>query len=337
MDLSDQDIYRIRKSLDLSYNSKIKILKSLEELKTEGFLKKSDEIENFLNACYESVNYKEKLNIMDILELSDSDFQEFIRIYKNKEKEIGFSIKNGQVYIKGLKNKRSHLLIFAILYSALLLFLLPFIFVFYPKNWLIYDSIIIIPWLLSLVYIITLSMHIHKSNNKLLIKYNNREYIPSLRLDISKFDWIKNEVNYDFPMFVKNVIDHVMSLPNTVKCSVCGGSGKVLEAREVRAVNWTADSYRTTRIVYDIDGPHEIEEYYTTEWVPVKCKHCGGVGYFYIQGTKEKIKAHGYELINDFNNFLNMYPNLKDEIQRFNLKIQIYISRLRLINDTFYS
>jgi len=327
MDLSDQDIYRIRNSLDLSYNSKIKILKSLEELKTEGFLKKSDEIENFLNACYGSVKYKEKLNIMDILELSDSDFQEFIRIYKSKEKEIGFSIKNGQVYIKGLKNKRSHLLIFNILYSALLLFLLPFIFVFYPKNWLIYDSIIIIPWLLSLVYIIILSMHIHKSNKKLLTKYNNREYIPPLKLDISKIDWIKNEVNYDFPMFVKNVIDHVMSLPNTVKCSVCDGSGQVLEPREVPAplTNCPPES-RRSYISYDMDGnQYLVEECYTIEWVPVKCKHCGGVGYFYIQGTKDIIKAHGYELINDFNNFLNMHPNLKDEIQRFNLKIQIYI------------
>ncbi|MFP3300241.1 MAG: hypothetical protein RXN92_04100 [Thermoplasmatales archaeon] len=324
MDLSDQDIYRIRNSLDLSYNSKIKILKSLEELKTEGFLKKSDEIENFLNACYGSVKYKEKLNIMDILELSDSDFQEFIRIYKSKEKEIGFSIKNGQVYIKGLKNKRSHLLIFNILYSALLLFLLPFKFVFHPKNWLIYDSIIIIPWLLSLVYIIILSMHIHKSNRKLLIKYNNREYIPPLKLDITKIEWIKNEVNYDFPMFVKNVIDYVMSLPNTVKCSVCGGTGKVERP-----------------IIYEYDeetyGGNVERKREVIGYKDVECKHCGGVGYFYIQGTKDIIKAHGYELINYFNNFLNMHPNLKDEIQRFNLKIQIYISRLRLINDNFYS
>jgi len=337
MDLSDQDIYRIRNSLDLSYNSKIKILKSLEELKTEGFLKKSDEIENFLNACYGSMKYKGKLNIIDILELSDSDFQEFIRIYKSKEKEIGFSIKNGQVYIKSLKNKRSHLLIFNILYSALLLFLLPFIFVFYPKNWLMYDSIIIILWLLSLAYIIILSMHIHKFNKKLLIKYNNREYIPPLKLDISKIDWIKNEVNYDFPMFVKNVIDYVMSLPNTVKCSVCGGSGEVLV--EIMVPTPCPGDYSTTRIEYDTNGngPYQVEECYKKEWVPAKCKHCGGVGYFYIQGTKDIIKAHGYELINDFNNFLNMHPNLKDEIQRFNLKIQIYISRLRLINDTFYS
>ena len=354
MDLSDQDIYRIRNSLDISYNSKIKILRSLEELKTEGFLKKSDEIENFLNACYGSLKYKEKLNIMDILELSDSDFQEFIRIYKSKEKEIGFSIKNGQVYIKGLKNKRSHLLIFNILYSALLLFLLPFIFVLYPKNWLIYDSIIIIPWLLSLVYIIILSMHIHKSNKKLLIKYNNREYIPPLKLDISKMDWIKNQVNYDFPMFVKNVIDHVMSLPNTVKCSVCGGTGQVREPRH--HVEYTIQTECVPLKPYDIGYDHDyfystgtiraprevcsteiVRTGETIEWVPAKCKHCGGVGYFYIQGTKEEIKAHGYELINNFNNFLNMYPNLEDEIQRFNLKIQIYLSRLRLINDTFYS
>ena len=335
MDLSDQDIYRIKNSLDLSYNSKIKILKSLEELKTEGFLKKSDEIENFLNACYGSVKYKEKLNIMDILELSDSDFQEFIRIYKSKEKEIGFSIKNGEVYIKGLKNKRSHLLIFNILYSALLLFLLPFRFVFYPKNWLIYDSIIIIPWLLSLVYIIILSMHIHRSNRKLLIKYNNREYIPPLKLDITKIEWIKNEVNYDFPMFVKNVIDYVMSLPNTVKCNVCRGSGEVLVAILVPLP--CALDHSTTSTVYGTDGAYEDKECWEEKWVPAKCKHCGGVGYFFIQGTKDKIREHGYELINDFNNFLNMHPNLKDEIQRFNLKIQIYISRLRLINDTFYS
>jgi hypothetical protein len=325
MDLSDKDIIRIRNSLDLSYNSKIKILESLEKLKTEGFLKKSDEIENFLNACYGPVKYKEKLNILDILELSDSDFQEFIKIYKSKEKEIGFSTKNGQVYIKGLKNKRRYLLIFTTLYSAILLILLPYIFVFYPENWLIYDSIISIPWLLSLVYVIILSIHIYKFNKKLLIKYKNREYIPPLKLDISKIEWIKNEVNYDFPMFVKNVIDHVMSLPNTVKCSVCGGTGKVLQP-----ITYCYN-------VVDEDGRVVDYKCEVTGYEYVKCKHCGGVGYFFIQGTKDKIRAHGYELINDFNNFLNMYPNLKDEIQRFNLKIQIYISRLRLINDTFYS
>ena len=182
-------------------------------------------------------------------------------------------------------------------------------------------------------------MHIHKSNKKLLTKYNNREYIPPLKLDISRIDWIKNEVNYDFPMFVKNVIDYVMSLPNTVKCSVCGGSGEVLEPREVLDPNCTPGSTETyVSGGIDMDG-HTIwvKECYTIEWVPAKCKHCGGLGYFFIQGTKDKIREHGYELINDFNNFLKMYPNLKDEIQRFNLKIQIYISRLRLINDTFYS
>jgi DnaJ-class molecular chaperone len=127
-----------------------------------------------------------------------------------------------------------------------------------------------------------------------------------------------------------------MSLPNTVKCSVCDGSGQVLEPREVPTS--CPSSYSRTYVTYDMYGnPYWTEECYTIEWVPVKCKHCGGVGYFYIQGTKDIIKAHGYELINDFNNFLNMHPNLKDEIQRFNLKIQIYISRLRLINDTFYS
>jgi len=321
---TDEDIYRMRNSLDLSYNSKIKILKSLEKLKTEGFLKKSDEIENFLNACYGSVKYKEKLNILDILELSDSDFQEFIKIYKNKEKEIGFPINKGQVYVKSLKNKRRYLLIFTTLYSAILLALIPLIFVFYPKNWLIYDSIITIPWLLSLVYVIILSRRIYKFNKKLLIKYNNKEYIPPLKLDISKIEWIKNEVNYDFPMFVKNVIDHVMSLPNTVKCSVCGGTGKVERPiiYEYEEETYGGNVERKSKVIGYED---------------VKCKHCGGVGHFYIQGTKDKIRAHGYELINDFNNFLNMHPNLKDEIQRFNLKIQIYISRLRLINDTFYS
>jgi len=355
MDLSDEDIYRMRNSLDLSYNSKIKILKSLEKLKTEGFLKKSDEIENFLNGCYGSVKYKEKLNILDILELSDSDFQEFIKIYKSKEKEIGFSIKNGQVYIKGMKNKRGYLLIFTILYSAVLLILIPFIFVFYPENWLIYDSIISIPWLLSLVYVIILSRRIYKFNKKLSIKYNNKEYIPPLKLDISKIEWIKNEVNYDFPMFVKNAIDYVMSLPNTVKCSVCGGSGQVREPRH--HVEYKIEHVPLYSKPYD--GTFDYYTYYdystgtirfipyttvivptgkeTIEWVDVKCKHCGGVGHFYIQGTKDKIRAHGYELIYDFNNFLNTHPNLNDEIQRLNSKLQIYISRLRLINDTFYS
>jgi len=290
------------------------------------------------------VKYKEKLNILDILELSDSDFQEFIKIYKSKEKEIGFPINKGQVYVKSLKNKRRYLLIFTTLYSAILLALIPLIFVFYLKNWLIYDSIITIPWLLSLVYVIILSRRIYKFNKKLLIKYNNKEYIPPLKLDISKIEWIKNEVNYDFPMFVKNVIDYAMSLPNTVKCSVCGGSGQVREP--IHHVE-----YKTEPPSYDYyfdyssgtwrwrstgeTNVYKTEEF--IEWVDVKCKHCGGVGHFYIQGTKDKIRAHGYELINDFNNFLNMHPNLKDEIQRFNLKIQIYISRLRLINDTFYS
>jgi len=357
MDLSDEDIYRMRNSLDLSYNSKIKILKSLEKLKTEGFLKKSDEIENFLNGCYGSVKYKEKLNILDILELSDSDFQEFIKIYKSKEKEIGFSIKNGQVYIKGMKNKRGYLLIFTILYSAVLLILIPFIFVFYPENWLIYDSIISIPWLLSLVYVIILSRRIYKFNKKLSIKYNNKEYIPPLKLDISKIEWIKNEVNYDFPMFVKNVIDYVMSLPNTVKCSVCGGSGQVREPRhhdeyttgsvQVYPLNpkpydygYDSDYFYSTgtiRPIIDVYRTEIVRTGETIEWVDVKCKHCGGVGHFYIQGTKDKIRAHGYELIYDFNNFLNTHPNLNDEIQRLNSKLQIYISRLRLINDTFYS
>jgi len=355
MGLSDLDIYRIGNSLDLAYHSKIKILKSLEELKTEGFLKMSNEIKNFLNANYRSVKYKNKLNILDILELSDSDFQDFIKIYKSKEKEIGVPINKGQVYVKSLKNKRRYLLIFTALYVFIMLALLPLIFVFYLKNWLIYDSIITIPWLLSLVYVIILSRRIYKFNKKLSIKYNNKEYIPPLKLDISKIEWIKNEVNYDFPMFVKNAIDYVMSLPNTVKCSVCGGSGQVREPRH--HVEYTIQTESVPLKPYDIGYDHDY--FYSTgtirpprevsrteivrtgeetiEWVPVKCKHCGGVGHFYIQGTKDKIRAHGYELINDFNNFLNTHPNLNDEIQRLNSKLQIYISRLRLINDTFYS
>jgi len=58
--------------------------------------------------------------------------------------------------------------------------------------------------------------------------------------------------------------------------------------------------------------------------------------FFYTQEWKDKIRALGYKKINDFNRFY-MYPELKDEIQRLNSKLQIYISRLRLINDTFYS
>jgi len=317
----------------------MKILRSLKELKSEGFLKMSNEIKNFLNANYGPVKYKNKLNILDILELSDSDFQDFIKIYKSKEKEIGVSINKGQFYVKRLKNIRRYLLIFATLYGVIMLAVLPFMFVFYPKNWLTYELIIIVPWLLSLIYIIFPTWRIYKFNKRLSIKYNNKEYIPPPKLDILQIEWIQNESTYDFPTHVKNVINYVMSLPDTVKCSVCGGSGEVLVARDVPDPNCTPGSWET--YVFggiDMDGKAIwYKECYTTEWVPAKCKHCGGLGYIYIQETKEKIKAHGYELIYDFNNFLNKYPNLKDEIQSLNSKLQIYVSRLKFIKDTFYS
>jgi len=338
---SEEEVHRMENYLDLAYHSKIQILKSLEELKPEGFLKMSNEIKNFLNLNYGSVKYKNKLNIQDILELYDSDFQDFIKIYKSKEKEIGFPINKGQRYVKDLKNKRKYLLIFTTLYVFIMFAVLPLMFVFYPKNWLICDLIIIIVWLLLLIYVIFLSRRIYKFNRKLSIKYNNKEYIPPLKLDISQIEWIQNEVTYDFPMLVKNVIDYVMSLPDIVKCSVCDGSGQVLEARH-------NIEYRTEVGFQDSNNPNDppflgppqtqqvpIGE--TVEWVEVKCKHCGGVGYFYIREMKDKIRAHGYELIYDFNNFLNMHPNLKDDIQRLISKLQIYVSRLKLIKDTFYS
>jgi len=333
VDLSDKDIYRMENKLDLAFHSKIEILKSLEELKPEGFLKMSNEIKNFLNANYGSVKYKNKLSILDILELSDSDFKDFIKIYKSKENEIGFPINKGQGYVKDLKNTRRYLLIFTTLYVIIMLTVLPLVFVFRPKNWLIYELIIIIPWLLLLVFVIFLSRRIYKFNKKLSIKYNNKEYIPPLKLDISQIEWIQNEVTYDFPKFVKNVIDYVMSLPDIVKCSVCGGSGKVIKP------SWHTE-WSPRYVGSDGEGYYKSGEEAKTifdGYKDVECEHCGGLGYFYYQETKDKIRAHGYELIYDFNNFLNMYPNLKDEIQRLNSKLQIYASRLRLINDTFYS
>jgi len=336
---SEEEVHRMENYLDLAYHSKIKILKSLEELKPEGFLKMSNEIKNFLNVNYGSVKYKNKLNIQDILELNDSDFQDFIKIYKSKEKEIGFPINKGHRYVKDLKNKRRYFLIFTTLYVFIMFAVLPLMFVFYPKNWLIYDFIIIIVWLLLLIYVIFLSRRIYKFNRKLSIKYNNKEYIPPLKLDISQIEWIQNEVTYDFPMLVKNVIDYVMSLPDIVKCSVCDGSGQVLEPRlqTEQATTATIGANAGQIISYDRGDGTMVQEVFTIEWIYVKCKHCGGVGYFYIRETKDKIRAHGYELIYDFNNFLNMYPNLKDDIQRLNSKLQIYVSRLKLIKDTFYS
>jgi hypothetical protein len=327
----------------------MKILRSLKELKPEGFLKMSNEIKNFLNANYGSVKYKNKLNILDILELSDSDFQDFIKIYKSKEKEIGFSINKGQFYIKRLKNIRRFFLIFATLYGVIMLAVMPFMFVFYPKNWLTYELIIIVPWLLSLIYIIIFpTRHIYKFNKNLLIKYNNKEYIPPPKLDISQIEWIQNELTYDFPTLVKNVINYVMSLPDTVKCRVCNGKGQILEERHYPI--YTTESvplYPESSFDYfDRSGYPRINVYFpgqvtqtgeVTKLELVTCKHCGGLGYIYIRETKDKIRAHGYELINDFNNFLNTYPNLKDDIQSLNSKLQIYVSRLKLIKDTFYS
>jgi hypothetical protein len=333
--LSDIDFLKIENELYDAYFLKAEILDSLKKLKTEGFLKKSDEIENFLYACYESVKYKGKLNILDILELSDSDFQEFIKIYKSKEKEIGFPINKGQRYVKDLKNKRTYSLIFATLYVIIMLAVLPFTFRFHPENWLIYGLIIIIPWFLLLAYIIFLSKRIYKFNEKLSIKYNNKEYIPPLKLYISQIEWIQNEVTYDFPMFVKEEIDYVMSLPDTVECGRCYGTGKVQK-----------ESYHTEfsphyEIYYGAEGARAYRQGVDTKEIfdgfkDVKCDECGGLGYFYTQKWKDKIRALGYKLINDFNRFY-MYPDLKDEIQRLNSKLQIYISRLRLINDTFYS
>ena len=279
MDLSDKDIYRMENKLDLAFHSKIEILKSLEELKPEGFLKMSNEIKNFLNANYGSVKYKNKLSILDILELSDSDFKDFIKIYKSKENEIGFPINKGQRYVKDLKNKRTYLLIFATLYVIIMLAVLPFTFGSHPENWLIYGLIIIIPWFLLLAYIIFLSKRIYKFNEKLSIKYNNKEYIPPLKLDISQIEWIQNELTYDFPMFVKNEIDYVMSLPDTVKCGICGGSGLVQK-----------ESYHTQfsphyEIYYGGDGARAYRQGVDTEeifdgYIDVKCEHCGGRGFF---------------------------------------------------------
>jgi len=336
VDLSDTDFLKIENELYDAYFLKAKILDSLEKLKTEEFLKKSDEIESFLYACYGSVKYKGKLNILDILELSDSDFQEFIKIYKSKEKEIGFPINKGQRYVKDLKNKRTYLLIFATLYVIIMLAVLPFTFRFHPENWLIYGLIIIIPWFLLLAYIIFLSKRIYKFNEKLSIKYNNKEYIPPLKLYIPQIEYIQNEVTYDFPMFVKEEIDYVMSLPDTVKCGECGGSGIV--QKESYHTQFSPH-YEYYEGAYGQGGAYrqgvDTKEIFDG-YIDVKCEHCGGRGFFYTQKLKDKIRALGYKKINDFNRFY-MYPELKDEIQRLNSKLQIYISRLRLINDTFYS
>jgi len=267
-------------------------------------------------------------------------------MWKDKNNSKLYMVKENRTkqYIKKLKKIRKYLLLFATLYGVIMFAVLPLMSV-------LYESIIIIPWLLLLIYVISLSRRIYKFNKNLLIKYNNKEYIPPLKLDISPIEWIQNELTYDFPTLVKNVINYVMSLPDTVKCSVCGGTGEVLMT--IHHTEYTTESvplYPDSPLYDDWDSsgnwkPHI--NFYTTKLVPtgketieekyVKCKHCGGLGYFYIRETKDKIRVHGYELINDFNNFLNTYPNLKDDIQSLNSKLQIYVSRLKFIKDTFYS